>query len=232
LVGLAAVVGRAFTFDVLKHASGTDEETLVRGLDELWQRRIVREQGEAAYDFSHDKIREIAYADQSSARRRWQHRQVAEALTTLYADQLDAVAEQIAGHYERAGLLEQAVQWYRQAAQTAQDLYANLDALELHEHAIHLTAQLPRTEEWNATLAQLYESCGDILDRTGQHDPARKAYECALDRAPAVISQARLYRKLGKLAQTCDRDNEALAHYQHAEIVLGDQPSSTDWWQA
>jgi predicted ATPase len=130
LVGLAAVVGRAFTFDVLKRASGTDEETLVRALDELWQRRIVREQGEAAYDFSHDKIREIAYADQSTVRRRWQHRQVAQALTTLYVDQLDAVAEQIAGHYERAGLLEPAVQWYRQAAQTAQDLYANQDALE------------------------------------------------------------------------------------------------------
>ncbi len=232
LVGLAAVVGRAFTFDVLKHASGTDEETLVRALDELWQRRIVREQGEAAYDFSHDKIREVAYADQSSARRRWQHRQVAEALTTLYADQLDAVAEQIAGHYERAGLLEQAAQWYRQAAQTAQDLYANQDALERYERAIQLTTQLPRTEKGNATLSQLYESCGDILDRSGQHDPARKAYECALDRAPAVVSQARLYRKLGTLAQTCDRNNEALAHYHPAEIALGDQPSSTDWWQA
>jgi predicted ATPase len=232
LVGLAAVVGRAFTFDVLKHASGTDEETLVRALDELWQRRIVREQGEAAYDFSHDKIREIAYADQSSVRRRWRHRQVAEALITLQADQLDAVAEQIAGHYERAGLLEQAAQWYRQAAQTAHDLYANQDALEHYEHAIQLTTQLSRTDEGNATLAQLYESCGDILDRTGQHDPARKAYECALDRAPAIVSQARLYRKLGRLAQTCDRNNEALAHDHHAEIALGDQPASTDWWQA
>ena len=33
----------------------------MRGLDELWRRRIVREQGADAYDFSHDKIREVAY---------------------------------------------------------------------------------------------------------------------------------------------------------------------------
>lgn len=231
LVGLAAVVGRAFTFDVLKHASGTDEETLVRGLDELWQRRIVRERGEDAYDFSHDKIREVAYADLSSARRRWLHRQVAEALTTIHADQPGAVAEQIASHYERGGLLEQAVQVYRQAAQTAHELYANQDALRLYEHAINLTAELPRTEERNVTLTQLYESFGDILGRTGQHDLACEAYECALEQASAIVLQTRLYRKLGKLAETRDRYDEALALYHQAEIALGDQPSGTEWWQ-
>ena len=36
---------------------------MVRSLDELWRRRIVREQeGGTAYDFSHDKIRTVAYA--------------------------------------------------------------------------------------------------------------------------------------------------------------------------
>ncbi|HET7090468.1 MAG TPA: BTAD domain-containing putative transcriptional regulator, partial [Anaerolineae bacterium] len=38
LVGLAATIGRAFTSDVLAQASASDEETLVRALDELWRR--------------------------------------------------------------------------------------------------------------------------------------------------------------------------------------------------
>ena len=46
LVGIAAVIGRAFPLAVLAHASGRDEDTLVRDVDELWQRRIVREQGQ------------------------------------------------------------------------------------------------------------------------------------------------------------------------------------------
>ena len=42
LAGLAATVGREFTLDILRKASGADEDKLDHGLDELWQRRIVR----------------------------------------------------------------------------------------------------------------------------------------------------------------------------------------------
>ncbi|MEJ2433492.1 MAG: hypothetical protein P8Y53_10125, partial [Pseudolabrys sp.] len=44
LAGLAATIGREFTFGVLARASDAPEGTLVRGLDELWRRRVVREQ--------------------------------------------------------------------------------------------------------------------------------------------------------------------------------------------
>ena len=63
LAQLAATIGREFSVDVLAQASTLDAETFVRGLDELWQRRIVREQGANAYDFSHDRIRETAYCN-------------------------------------------------------------------------------------------------------------------------------------------------------------------------
>ena len=85
LAGLAATIGREFSFKLLAQASGRDEETLVRELDELWQRRIVREHGADAYDFSHDKLREVAYGSMSAARRRLLHRQAAQALETLHA---------------------------------------------------------------------------------------------------------------------------------------------------
>ncbi len=61
-------------------AGDRDEDDLVRGLDELWQRRIVRERGADAYDFTHDKLREAAYDALSPARRRLLHRRVAGAL--------------------------------------------------------------------------------------------------------------------------------------------------------
>src|SRR5262249_2131996 len=65
VAGLAATIGRAFTFEILARASEYDEDSLVHALDELWQRRIVRGQGANTYDFSHDKIREVAYAEVS-----------------------------------------------------------------------------------------------------------------------------------------------------------------------
>ena len=109
LAELAATIGREFSFKLLAKASGRDEDTLVRELDELWQRRIVREHGADAYDFSHDKLREVAYGSLSAARRRLLHRHVAQALETLHAAELDPVSHQVAAHYERAGLPEQAV---------------------------------------------------------------------------------------------------------------------------
>ncbi len=84
LAGIAATIGREFTSDVLAYASEADEETLVRSLDELWRRRIVRERGADASDFSHDKIREVAYLALSPARRRHHHLRVAHTLERLH----------------------------------------------------------------------------------------------------------------------------------------------------
>ncbi len=62
LLGLAATIGRSFSFALLQQASSHSEEELVQQIDELWQRGLVREQGLHTYDFSHDRIREAAYA--------------------------------------------------------------------------------------------------------------------------------------------------------------------------
>ena len=67
---------------MLAHATGKDEETVLSGLDELWQRRIIREYDGACYNFSHDRIRDVAYAMIEPVKRRLLHRQVAQALNT------------------------------------------------------------------------------------------------------------------------------------------------------
>ncbi len=136
LADLAATIGRSFTLKVLAQAGDTDEETLIHGLDELWQRRIIREQGINAYDFSHDKIREVAYAEVSRVRQQLYHRRIAQALEIVYASDTDAVSGRIALHYEQAGLFQQAVRYYQQAAETARGVYANQDAKALYSYAI------------------------------------------------------------------------------------------------
>jgi predicted ATPase len=109
MAGVAAIIGRDFSYPVVARACGCDEVMLVRALDELWQRGIVREQGAESYDFAHDKIREVICAEMSAARRRLLHRQVAEALEIVYIDDLEAVGPQIALHYKEAGIPEAAI---------------------------------------------------------------------------------------------------------------------------
>lgn len=114
----------------------------MRGLDELWRRRIVREQGTDSYDFSHDKIREAAYAALSPAQVRHHHLRVADVLERSYADDLDPVSGQIAAHYDRAGVTGHAVASYVRAAEAAQRLHANADAVRSLERALELTRDL------------------------------------------------------------------------------------------
>jgi len=142
---VAAVIGRQFTLDVLLTAAGKTEEVVVAALDELWLRRIVREQGVQAYDFSHDKIREVVYAESRLARRRLLHRCVAEALELVYPQPHEAIVAQLAFHFEQAGHIEQASVYYLQAGQTAQRVFAYREALEHLKRATTLLEALPPT---------------------------------------------------------------------------------------
>ncbi len=143
LAATAAAIGRAFSVEVLMRAANADEDAAVRALDELWQRRIVREQGTNLYDFTHDKLREVAYDDISAPQRRLLHRRIAQALEVARAGDLDAVSGRIASHYERAGLAAQAIPYYQRAAEVARSVYANADAITFLSRALALLEDLP-----------------------------------------------------------------------------------------
>ncbi len=142
-VELAAIMGREFTLDLLSTAGNVDADSAVRALDELWHKRIVREQGAYSYDFTHDKLREVAYAEISAPQRRLLHRRVAQALEAMHAEDLDPVSGQIAWHYERAGMIEQSITYNQRAAAVAQRVYANEDAISLLSRSLALLALLP-----------------------------------------------------------------------------------------
>ncbi|HUS17750.1 MAG TPA: BTAD domain-containing putative transcriptional regulator [Chloroflexia bacterium] len=184
LVRLAAVIGRAFAFDVLAVITGREEESLLRDLDELCRRRILREQGAAIYDFMHDKLREVAYVELSYTRRRALHARVAHTLEGLNAADLDSVSGLIAGHYKRARLTEKAIPYYQRAAATAMRMQAPAAALDFLRRAIALLDATPAVElpaDWRAAmLTQLPEQQGDMLLHMGQPNAAHAAYVRAL----------------------------------------------------
>ncbi len=142
---LAATIGRAFAFDVLREASDLEEGALVAALDELWQRAVVREQpgSGGTYDFTHDRLREGAAQGLSPARRRLLHRRVAQALELRHAPDLGGVAAQLAAHHEQAGQPEQAVTFALRAAQRANTVSASQQAIVLAGRALQQLRQLP-----------------------------------------------------------------------------------------
>jgi len=144
---IGAVIGRAFPLDLLLQAGHDDEETVVQALNELWQKRIVREQSVNTFDFTHDKLREVTYLEISAPQRRLLHRNIGRALQNLHTEHIEPISGQLAAHYERAGLTQQALAYYEKAAVWAQHIFAHNEAIRLLLKALTLLETLPPSKE-------------------------------------------------------------------------------------
>lgn len=194
LVNVAATIGREFNFGVLARASDAGEDMLVRSLDELWHRRIVREQGMDAYDFSHDKIRDVAYAALSQARRRLLHARVAEAFEAMGPSGGHSGLDDLAHHFYRAGLWEKALVYLMRAGEKAQRLFAHQQALSHYTRACECAEALNQPEQ----LAAVYVAMGDVYHARGESYPAVESYERALALTSAGEERATLKVRIGK----------------------------------
>ena len=197
LARIAAVIGRDFTFDLLTDACDQPERELVVGLDELWRRRIIREQGVDAYDFSHDRIREVAYGEISPMLRRHLHRRVAQALVDRHAHEIDAVSGQIAAHYDLAGDRAQALHFNERAGVYAVAQFAHADAIRSLTRALALAPNddtqrrfnlLARREDCYAALAQPEPRLADL---TEMKELAQRLLEQNLDAKPMIVTLTR-----------------------------------------
>ncbi|MCB9150602.1 MAG: AAA family ATPase [Caldilineaceae bacterium] len=144
LAQLGATIGRSFDLMLLAQAAQLDEQTVVTALDELWQRRIIDTVSATRFDFTHDRIRDVAYAEISPIQRQQLHHHVAMALAAVHGENLDNVSGQLAIHYAAAGLLDQAVDFYQRAADGARVLFAHQEAIKYRQLALAALRQLPQ----------------------------------------------------------------------------------------
>jgi hypothetical protein len=226
LTGIAATVGREFATDVLSEASEAGEAELVRALDELWRRRIVRDRGPDAYDFTHDKLREVAYRGLSPARRRRTHLLVARALERIHGSDPAPVSGQLALHYDRAGAADAAIGWYARAAGEAQLLYADAEAMRLLDRALVLLRALPRDRERDARERDLLASALVPLAAVDGYASARLSalHERALELARdlGVEPEPPLLRSLA-LASLTRGDFTRARHFGRQLCARGEQ---------
>src|SRR5579885_1138450 len=194
IAGWAAAVGQALSFDLLARATDWDEETLSRALDELWQRKLIENVSDALYDFTHDRIRDVAAAELSPIRKRFFHRRIARALEELNADDLSGVSVSLASHYQDAGMPDEAVAYYLRAANVARQRFADQEAAALLRRALSLCNTFPESARRNALELELSVNLGTTLVTTlGYAAPeVGETYQRALDLSLALKEKERL----------------------------------------
>jgi DNA-binding SARP family transcriptional activator/predicted ATPase len=183
LAGIASVVGRPFSFELLEKTTDWDEGSVSQALDELWRRRIIESRGASEYDFTHDRLREVACAELSLVRQRYLHRRVARALAEVYGADIESWNGQIASHFEQAGMAEEAIERYERAAAYARQRYADTEAADLLRRALALCRGFSESDRRLTQELDLLVALGPALVTTEGYSAAEvgETYERALD---------------------------------------------------
>lgn len=142
LLAVASVIGREFEFQVLQRASGLEEDSAAEGVEELVRRRVLTAIGERL-DFTHDRIREVAYSALLPWRRKRLHHRIAEAIEGLHADSLEPHYEALGTHYREAEVWEKATVYLHQAGNKAVSRSAYRRAVAYFDHALAALTHLP-----------------------------------------------------------------------------------------
>ncbi|MGH7518672.1 MAG: ATP-binding protein [Gemmatimonadales bacterium] len=219
LAEVAAVIGRPFSVRLMATATGIGEHELVDHVDELWRRRIIRDQG-LTYDFSHDKLRAVALEMVTPARRRQLHRAVAEAIAVEVHDDIEAASPQLAAHYDQAGMVEPAIDAYRVAGARAVAVSALDEAVTMFRRALSLLAEIPASPDRDALELDVRIALGSPLVALEGYGSkaAHQLYERALSLCrklhrpvnPPILRGLGLARLQGCRFDDCDELARAL----------------------
>jgi len=224
ILSAAAVIGRSFDLATVRQASGRSEEETVDAVEELMRRGIVREVPGAIgpsvrFDFAHGRMRDVAYESTSLARRRLLHRRTADALrlesSMAGRDDLARFAL-IAGHEREAGRPVEAAEAFLEAADRAEAVFANREAID------HLEASLALG---NPETAAIHARIGELRSRLGEYPAAISALETAAalsdaSHLPAIeIALGRVHRRRGDLVAAASHLASALASRDLADSL-------------
>jgi DNA-binding SARP family transcriptional activator len=187
---IGAVLGQGFTHQALEDVWGSDDDTLYDALDALLDLKLLWEASEG-YVFSQPFMREVIYERIPRFHRRRLHARAAHALEGIYAERACHHAAELATHFQRAAMWEQARFYMLTAGEQAQEAYAYDEAIQRFSGALELTMQV-RSDP--AAEANVKAALGRLLRLTGRIEEAaselRQAGDLAATAGDAVLEVA------------------------------------------
>src|SRR6516164_8893912 len=166
---IGAVIGREFSYSLVRALVGRDETALKHGLAQLEQAGLVFRRGEppeATYSFKHALVRDAAYESLLKSRRQQLHGQIARALEEKFADIVASQPEIVAHHFTAAGLVDPAIDYWLRAGKLALSRSANAEAVKHLRQGIELTRSLAPSPERVRKELDFYLALGPAMAAT------------------------------------------------------------------
>lgn len=189
---IASVIGRNFPEKVIQKvmAEYAPEVQLMEQLSRLesiGMIRVAQVHPELTYKFSHILLHDAAYHSIFPTDRKVLHLTVGSVLETLYSDQKEKLAPQLAHHFDQAEEPEKSLTYLDLAGHVAIDAYANAEAESYFSRAI----QLAKDSEQKA---HLYTDLGESLAQQAKHREAVQAWKNAIHHHQILGNSDRLAR--------------------------------------
>ena len=180
---IAAVIGRGFSYQLVRAVVKMEDEALQTALERLAEADILLVQGlppESEYRFKHALIQDAAYGNLLKSRRQALHRRTGEVLRAQFAATAAAEPELLAHHFTQAGMTEAAIEWWGTAGQRSLARSALLEGTEQVKRALDQIATLPATPDLRREEIKLEVAFANAMALTGDLVAGKEHYDRAL----------------------------------------------------
>ncbi len=218
IVEAASVAGTTFTAGVVAHALNMPVDDVDSSCESLAsEHRFLRYLGTATwpdgtvqsrYSFAHALYQHAALARTPSVRL-W-HRRIAERLEVGYAEQSDAIASELAEHFDEGHAFARAAHYRALAGERAARRHGSYEALGHFERALALIVHLPEGRERDELELRILDGIGPCLVKTSASG--------APEIVPTLTRAAALASRLGREEELCS----ALVRMQYWRLVRGE----------
>jgi class 3 adenylate cyclase len=150
---IGAVIGREFSHTLLTAVADMPEKQLAHGIDMLVESGLAFYRGvppNADYTFKHALVRDAAYSTLLRSQRQELHALIGKAYEERFPETVEKKPELLAHHFTQAGLLDQAIQYWRTAGLRSVGRSAHSEAGAHFACALDLLAKLPPGEQRDA----------------------------------------------------------------------------------
>jgi DNA-binding SARP family transcriptional activator len=196
LVAVAAVVGRQCDFALLQRAADLPELDAARAIEELVRHRVLQPSGDG-FEFTHDRIREVAHGDLLAPRRLVLHRRIAESLEALHTGSRAADALTLGTHYRAAEVWDKAARHLKDAGHAAWSRLAKADAAACFEQALDAIGHVAESRQTREEAFEIHFALARVAFSLVDFGRALEHYRTAEDLARTLGDDRRLCQVLG-----------------------------------
>jgi DNA-binding winged helix-turn-helix (wHTH) protein/predicted ATPase len=179
MLATAAVIGRFFSFEILRASIGADVDSILEHVEEAEKAGLlfsVAESTKGRFAFSHELVRQAVLGGLSSPRRQRLHLEVADAIErtcsveseSTHAGSLKDHVAELAHHYARGGNPAKAAQYCLRAVRRFTVLGSNAEAIAHFENGLEQLQELPEdNRRWELELDLRNAAIGALGDSKG-----------------------------------------------------------------